>query len=299
MTAGVDCNEIFGILGESVSSHVRGRPDDATITAVRAQLADYFATKETKRAVLGIDIYQYGRMPRITQDLVPCIFKTLYEEAKRLACASEPTLFRREDARIFIPTGDGGFQVFPTPLHAIIFSVFFEWFLAAFNSYNFLPRMRAALQRVLTVRYALTYDTFFEQDANVYGAAIINGARIMARDKLNRFLVDEHTIEWFRETMISPESLATLRLEDLKGFAPERPNTRSVSASELFGGHREGQGVRTVHVQKIGAVTSKESTLDVYSIMLQVAVARRSLGPEPHGTAIVTVGNLNASGLVE
>jgi hypothetical protein len=280
--------------------HAQVPPNSNGVAELAGALGSYFEGKVVTRAVLGIDIYQYGRMPPQIQNVIPGLFQNIYEEALHLAYAVEPAIFPHGDERQdFISTGDGGFQIFATPLQAVVFAVFFEWFLSAFNSYHYLPRLRQAFGRPVIVRYALTYDLLFRQDNNVFGAAMINNARIMARDTLNRFLLDENAVDWFRAKMISIESLATLRWEELVRFTPSKKrHVLSVTSSQLFGSRDQSQRIKSVHLQKIGVVTSKESKLEIYSLMLQVEVSN-SAEREPAGTAIVTVGNLNPSGLVE
>jgi hypothetical protein len=192
-----------------------GNPDD--VERLRSALVAYFADKEASLAVLGLDIYQYSRMPNEHQRLVPTLFKLLNDVSLDLCLTKEASLFQHDRSIPFVSTGDGGFQMFATPLHAVVYAAYFEVGLAAFNGYYLFPALRR-LMGAISIRYAVTYDLLVEQDGNLYGAAIINNARILARDSLNRFLLDHRSVEWFQENMVTLESLLTLRAGDLKSL---------------------------------------------------------------------------------
>ena len=267
------------------------------VNALRAELAGYFTGKEVPRSVLGIDIYQYSRMPGECQRLVPTLFKLLYDTAWSLCCEKERFIFgSSEPPDAFVPTGDGGFKIFATPLQAIVFAVYFEVGLAAFNGYFLFPALRGMLG-ALSVRYALTHDLLIEQDNNFYGAAIINNARILARDALNRFLIDGYTVDWFQKNLLTLESLLTLTADDLRQISALNQADDKV-VTDLFDTTISQQGFKTVHLQKIGVVTSKQTTLDVYSLMLQVALSQDDGRIDTaKRKVVVSIGNLNPTGV--
>jgi len=64
----------------------------------------------------------------------------------------------------------------------------------------------------------------------------------------------------------------------------------------LFGSSHD-EGVKAVHLQKLGIVSSKRTDLDIYSLMIQVAMNRKTLERKTNGNVIVTLGNLNAEGI--
>ena len=91
-----------------------------------------------EKTVLGIDIYQYSQYRSLEQSIVPFLFKLIYNEAVDL-CMEKPGFifqkYKKEDFREqFIDAGDGGFQIFQTPLHAIIFAIHFELFVRYYNA---------------------------------------------------------------------------------------------------------------------------------------------------------------------
>lgn len=263
------------------------------LAALRKHFADYFDARERDEAVFGIDIYRYSSMAPEQQRLIPSVFRLLHNEAFRQCCEREEFLFPNTLAvGNFISTGDGGFQIFATPLHAVVFAVAFQTWLTAFNSSFHFPTLRAVFDRPLTVRYTLTYDRVFRQNGNIFGAGIINNARIIARDTLNRFLVDQGTVHWFETQLASVESLLTLRGTDLPNMQALVGESRKAARSALFSRNDE-TGIRSVHLQKIGIVKSKETEADIFNLVIQVVV------PQTAGarTAVVTVGNLNTAGI--
>jgi hypothetical protein len=288
-------------IGQVIAEHAKidgaGEQRDLAVAALRAATDRYFADKEVSRAVLGVDIYQYSRMPNECQRLVPTLFKILHDSAAALCATKETFLFHEaEFAKAFISTGDGGFQILETPLHAVVFAAVFEVNLVGFNGFHLFPALRELLGPI-SVRYALTYDTLFEQDANFFGPAIINNARILSRDALNRFLLDAHTLEWFQENLITVESLLSLTTDDLR-LIPAFQHYDMAMESALFDRNQERQGIKSVHLQKLGAVSAKHTVLDVYSLMLQVALERAGSDQERRGaTVVATIGNLNSTGV--
>lgn len=268
----------------------------------RAVVNEYFAAREAVQTVVGIDIYRYSHLDAERQRLIPTVFTLLYHVASRFCWEREAFLFR--DASFdenFISTGDGGYQVMPTPLQGLVFALYFELALSAFNAHAHYPRVRRLLGPI-SVRYALTYDTLCQQDANFYGTAIINNARILARDTLNRFLVDASSIEWFRAQIGTLESLTMLSVTDvvrLPAFADA--DQHADEHSMLFRDVDEPLGespIRAVNVQKIGLLTSKQTQLDIYNVHIQAVFSRAAQAAEPERPMVVALGNLNTEGIV-
>ena len=268
------------------------------------ELDRYFESRESRRAVLGIDIYQYSNYDSRRQRLIPVVFKLLYDLAVRDVRRREPGLFAQEQlSEAFISTGDGGFQTLSTPLHAVVLCV---WFQAALNSFNTginFPRLRRFVGP-LTLRYALTYDMIVRFTDNYYGPAIINNARIMSRDTLNRFLLDEASVNWFLDRIGGIENLSILRNEDLLRIPELELDPTNVStATRAFRDRTDedlrsgATGFRTVMLQKIGTIAVKKTVLDVYSCYFQLGSSWTDPTGQVTRRLLVTVGNLNASGL--
>ena len=263
----------------------------------RKHFDDYFRERERQESVLGIDIYRYSHMPAERQRLVPTLFTFLRDKALTQCKETEGFLF--EDFRdCFVSTGDGGFEVFATPLHAVVYAIYFETWLAAFNSWFHFPKLRALFgDDPITVRYTLTHDVVFHQDRNLFGRGIINNARIIGRDSLNRFLIDQGAVRWFQQRLASVESLLTLRGEDLRTVVGRTDDSGGPVHSALFAPKANDVGVRSVHLQKLGIVSTKSTNIDIFSLLIQVVVPRSKGIGAGRRTAVISIGNLNPTGL--
>lgn len=76
----------------------------------------------------------------------------------------------------------------------------------AFNSFILYPILREYIG-IFTIRFAITYDEIYKLDGKNYGTAIINNARIMSKDKLNRLLIDECSYDWFLKEINGVENI--------------------------------------------------------------------------------------------
>lgn len=298
--ANVDLGKILAILTTHDDPSGNGcRPDPETMGPLREALNGHFCAQRQVQAVLGIDIYQYSRHPSEAQRLVPSVFQFLHTAARSLCAEREAFLFQADDLNTsFIHTGDGGFQILSTPLQALVFAIYFETLLASFNGFFVFPKVRQVVGPI-SLRYSITYDEIIPQDGNWFGSAIINNARILARDNLNRLLVDGRSIEWFQEQTVNVETLMAMSMADIRKVPAFRDyEPRESAKSMVFGDspYLLDRAVRSVHVQKIGIVASKQTTLDVYNVQLQVAI-QRSPGLPAERIMVVTVGNLNPTGI--
>jgi len=259
----------------------------------------YFADKEQQVSVLGVDIYQYSRYDNGRQRLIPSVFRFSYEMAKRFCQHREEFLFQDQQFEDnFISTGDGGFQIFATPLHALVFAAYFQVALNGYNSFFAWPRVRNFVG-ALSLRYAITTGSVFRQDSNFYGSAIINNARILSRDALNRLLIDSTTVDWFHRSIGSVESLLMLSREELQAlpvFAEYKPKE---SKNSLIFSTRSSSdpSIRSLHLQKIGLVAAKNTQLDVYNLQVQIGFTLTVRENAPTRRIVVSLGNLNTTGI--
>lgn len=259
----------------------------------------------TKVAVLGIDIYRYGLYKHLEQTMIPVLFKILFEKAIRLCLENNPYIFQRYNRdrleRSFISTGDGGFLVFDTPIHALFFSINFEVMVRAYNAYHLFPKLRKIIGSI-SLRYAITRDTIFSFDNNYYGSAIINNARILEKDSLNRCLIDQNTYDWFLANMDGVENLQVYTTEDIgniyefldykKDFITEEGN--GILDTEVS----RRSGIINVDILKIGQIRSKEIQMNIYNLHLQVTIKIYADDQkESKRTITVTLGNLNTAGI--
>ena len=258
----------------------------------------------TKKTVLGIDIYQYSQFRSMEQSLVPFLFKLIYDEAVNLCLEKASFIFQKYEKQDFksqfIDSGDGGFQLFQTPLHAVIFAIHFELFVRYYNAYQFFPKLRK-LVGPLNLRYALTHDQVFEFEKNFYGPCIINNNRILSKDELNRFLIDENTYNWFMVNMSGLENLQILSIEEIlriNGFENYNTQENMESIFPLKTDHQTKQSIVSADVQKIGKIVVKSTSLSIYNLHIQF-LGGITVKEDPERKSVITLslGNLNTSGI--
>ncbi|MDP3445791.1 MAG: hypothetical protein Q8T08_23265 [Ignavibacteria bacterium] len=263
-------------------------------------LQQFFNPYFQKKAVLGFDIYRYSKYPLTEQSLIPYIFKILYENTIVNCLKHEKFIFQQYDSSKFddnfIDTGDGGFQIFNTPFESLIFAIYFQANIQRYNS-SFIPKFKHLRDLVgeLTLRYSLTFDLIYTFNDNFYGPAIINNARIIAKDKLNRFLVDENTHLWFRKNINGIENLIVLAEADFQKIEPMRNFNFDNFESYFFDSDRNELKILNVDLLKIGEITSKLDIVSIYSLRVQAFMI--SDGRELR-KIVVTIGNLNSSGII-
>lgn len=281
-------------------------PDDHLLRPIE----DYFQDgRYRKRAVLGMDIYRYSQYPEEKQRLIPVIFNLLYEATIDQCLKTQRFLFQKYNnkddfLRHFIHTGDGGFQIFDTPLHILIFAIYFQAKVQDYNSYTAYPRLRSYIGDI-ELRYTMTYDNLFRLGSNYFGPAIISNARILSKDKLNRCLIDYGTHDWFLRRTKGLETLkrfpfdGIVKLSDFKENGYELPKSISPQENGLF--YRDGkESLLDVHVSKIGYVTAKQNSLDIFNLHLQAYLrVHDSLNDTKSTPLVVSLGNLNTTGITE
>ena len=291
-------DELFDLIGaHDQGNDDRGAAAPDTVEALRASLASYFAERESVVTVLGLDIYRYSQMADDAQRLIPWLFD-YFRLVAATFCTREQLLFKEpkeEQPGNFVHTGDGGFQILPTPLHALAYASFFQMVLSLYNGFFMYPNLRRLIGP-LTVRYAITTARLFRHGHNFFGQAIIRNARILARDTLNRCLVDEDSVSWFQEHVVNLESLAVVSREDIERITMLSSVTKDAS-SLLFQLRGEPRAFKSIHLQKIGNLQSKEATLSVYNLHVQVEISwsRKDVGIQQ--PVLVTLGNLNTAGI--
>lgn len=249
----------------------------------------------TKRAILGLDIYRYSQYAKLPQILIPHLFKYLYNVTVDNCINQEPSIFKNytkeslEDC--FIDTGDGGFQIFETPFEATIFAIYFQANVVRYNSNYESTKELNDIIGDITLRYTLTYDDIYSYENNHYGSGIINCARILSKDKLNRFLIDENVKEWFIKHINTIENLAFLDLKEEHTHF-DFINISSEFESIIFG--EEIPKIKNIDLMKIGEVKSKMDTLSIYNLHIQTLMYTTNTG---FNKLVITLGNLNSLGL--
>lgn len=257
-------------------------------------------------SILGYDIYKYSQFDESQQNLIPFIFELLKKETIRFCIEGEDALFTQKDfSDNFISTGDGGFLIFNNPLQAVVFNTIFFAHLQTFNSYRLYPKLRHYIGP-LTIRSCLTRDNVFHYQNNYYGPGIITNARIISKDKLNRFLIDEKTQQWFLTKFTGIENITEITLEDINQVIPLKKGTViSIFFSleneiEDNKQNRKHCKYKSCHLQKIGSVKAKESTISVYNVELQSYIYIYDENDDDKAKHfIVSIGNSNCTGIGE
>jgi hypothetical protein len=201
----------------------------------------------------------------------------------------------------FISTGDGGFVIFDTPMHALFFAINFEILVRSYNSYHLYPKLRNIIGSI-SLRYAITYDTIFNYDDNFYGTSIINNARILNKDTLNRCLIDQNTYNWFLINIDGIENLQVLTIHELANIAEFQHYDKDIirtGENEIISNKMSRDfGVINSDVLKIGQFQSKELVMNIYNIHLQVTVkVFADRNKDLKRTLTMSLGNLNTTGI--
>lgn len=279
-------------------------PDETEMLAELKKCIDIDSL--TSKSVLGLDIYQYSSYGEFEQMLIPFLFKTMLSTTIDLCLTNHPFIFQKYSREIieksFISTGDGGFLIFDTPLHSLLFASNYAIVLRIYNAFHFFPRLRKIIGGIST-RYALTYDKVYTYNDNHYGRAIINNARILSRDSLNRCLIDEHVHRWFTVNIDGIENLQVLNIEDISNIHEFSTGYNrlplATMSDKIFG--REAnrhEGIINSDILKIGKIKAKETDINIYNLHLQVSMSLVN-NDDDNQKKIVTVslGNLNTSGI--
>jgi len=257
-----------------------------------------------RKAVLGIDIYKYSSYEEFAQTLIPCMFKLLFRETIDMCFKNHAFLFQKytkaEFEENFISTGDGGYVMFDNPLHALLFACNFAIVLRTYNSFHLYPKLRKIVGGA-SIRYAITYDKLYYFDKSHYGRAIINNARILSKDTLNRCIIDQNVYDWFTLNIDGMENLQLITIDDIANIYEIQGSYDNQILEEhedaIFGQNvSRTTGIINSDVLKIGEIHSKETSLSVYNIHLQIV--SRWKRSDTERTITVSLGNLNTSSLV-
>lgn len=278
-------------------------PDHRGLLKELRHYIDYDHIK--RKAVLGIDMYQYSSYGEFEQTLIPFLFKTMFDSTIRLCLENHRFIFQKYNherfERNFISTGDGGFFMFDNPLQALIFACNFAVVLRVYNAYHFYPRLRRIIGGI-NMRYAITYDKVYTFEKNYYGRGIINNARILIKDDLNRCLIDEHVHSWFTTNLDGVENLQIVTINEIANvFEFSKGYDRSFLEfqDEIFENEPSRKyGIINSDILKVGFIQSKETSLSVYNLHLQVTInLTNDDDPEQKRLITVSLGNLNTTGI--
>lgn len=256
----------------------------------------------SNKSILGMDIFQYSQYELKKQTLIPFLFKLIQDAVHKNCIESNSYLFQKYSdidklEKDFIHTGDGGFQILDTPLHAITMAVNYELFLRYYNSYHFFPKLRKAIGPI-SLRYTISSGTIFQFDENYFGPGIINCARMLSKDSLNRCLLDENTYDWFMHNMMGVENLQFVSIADIATYPQfalyEQSDDESYEMIFPYAKDFSFQKIISTDVQRIGEIKAKNTTLNIYNLHLQYLGSIRETKDKP---IVITIGNLNLSGI--
>lgn len=255
------------------------------------------------KVVLGLDIYRYSQYPSIQQIYIPVIFERLYYMTMTDIKKNEPYLFSEYGNNLadykkkFISTGDGGFQIFDNVLQAVVFALYFQVFLKRFctgGSLNEIDKNLFKLVDTIDLRFAISRDKIYSYKSNYFGPAIINNARILSKDSLNRLLIDSNSIKWLSRTINAPENLIDINKKSLSKTMYFKDYDKS-QKSFLFD---ESDQIVSVDIQKVGALKAKETKLDIYNMHVQARINVK-VEHQDYSIYMVSLGNLNTTGITE
>ncbi|MFU8844681.1 MAG: hypothetical protein ACNA7V_12840, partial [Bacteroidales bacterium] len=154
----------------------------------------------------------------------------------------------------------------------------------------------------LNMRYAITYDKIYTFNQNFFGRGIINNARILIKDNLNRCLIDEHVHSWFTTNLDGMENLQIITLNDIANiyeFNKDYDRKFLEKGDEIFENEPSRKyGIINSDILKIGNIQSKESSISVYNLHLQVTIQLVNDDDASQKRLItVSLGNLNTTGI--
>jgi hypothetical protein len=301
--------EISSILKEKDSRVIFRKtniiPDDEDLFA---ELQAYVNDKNIPlKSVLGVDIYQYSTgYSHFEQSLIPFLLRRFMEVAIEQCFANHKYIFQKYDKekinKHFISTGDGGFFIFDTPLHSLLFAINMAIILRVYNAFHFYPKLRSIIGSI-NLRYAITYDNIYKFGDNFFGRAIINCARILQRDNLNRCLIDQNVNKWFLVNIGGLENLQVITMTEISNIEEFLDDydcdILDDYPDEIFGIiEKRTYGIINSDILKIGIIKSKNTELNIYLLHLQVALKLIN-DDDPEQTKVFTIslGNLNTTGI--
>lgn len=284
-----------------VYSRIKKAPDESSL---RTALAHHIErTNFGRKSVLGIDIRGYGSFDDFEQPLIPVLYNILFDEAIELSLENQQFVFQKYNKKSIrehtISTGDGGFIIFDTPLHSLLFACNFAIALRLYNSYHLYPKLRAAIGE-LNLRYSITYDRVYKINNNFYGRSVINNSRIIGKDNLNRCLIDEGSYQWYLLNIDGLENLQVMGIHEIANIDEFQDyNHTLLKSSNIFFEEKASTrnlGIINSDILKIGMIKSKSTELNVYNVHIQVSILRED---DEGGKRAITVslGNLNTAGI--
>ncbi|PKA14305.1 hypothetical protein [Leptospira haakeii] len=272
------------------------------------EFISYVRGDETKRVVLGFDIYRYSSYEPDKQASITMLFNSLYISCINNLTKNHPlfnSVTRDEFMQLFISTGDGGYQILHTPIHALIVLFNFHNVIVQYHTNPNLREFRNFLGSI-ELRYVITIEDIYRINhfsyVNHYGKGIIKNARIMSQDKLNRLLIDEEVYRWFSDNILGIENIVSLKWKDLFNIK----DFENYSLAEKIKGIEEFSPISTQEDNKdrqdefvdcipmrLEDLKTKDSSYVVYNIYLKT----KFYNPNKETFRYTSIGNPNSNGL--
>lgn len=274
------------------------------------QKKEYHLDFIENKSIFGVDIYKYSEYPEDIQVYVPVLFNSIYRLTVDICLKNETFFFSSYAKKIddfkkhFISTGDGGFQIFDNPIQSIIFGAYFELNVRRFNSGSYTSNLNKNLFNMIDrieLRYCITNDKTYSYDNNFFGAGIINNARILSKDNLNRMLIDSNTLRWFDHHLNTIENLIEVKQSDFLKLSYFKDYNKT-DKTTIFEDREEDKTdvVKSLDILKIGTIKSKSTDLDIYNLKIQFVLTfanKTGTFEKEYKTFLFTIGNLNTTGI--
>ncbi|MCG6169735.1 hypothetical protein [Leptospira sanjuanensis] len=260
----------------------------------------------TKASIVCIDTYKYSLNDIKRILLIPLVIQAVHVMTMDILRENELFLFEGLDDPVVADTGDGAICIFPTPLHAISYIMWYEVALKLYNTYHLSPEIREIVGK-LSVRYTTSYDQVVKIGDNYYGPAIINAARMISTDRLNRCLIDEYSIDWFNRYFNGIESFITLSKMEIRRIMetifPEEKFDQSNQTESIFQLFFDKHwGIKFCNVQHIGELKIKDTKISIYNLYILVLAGlqpRLDHKEDEEVKLSVSIGNMNPIGIGE
>jgi hypothetical protein len=288
---------------EEIIARVRDSkmPGSQSLDSVASEIGMLISKASELKTVLGIDIYRYSKIEYYGQAVVPHVMRSILTLTAEHLLENESAFYPGKSGidleKDFLDTGDGGFLIFKDPMRALLFLIYFQANMQLYNNANLWPEL-IAMTKSLSIRYCLTMQNLYIYQKGWYGPAIINNARILAADKLNRLLIDQKTKEWFDMNTNGIETLAILGLLDFKKGAQLSklfPKAEERGSLLFPKESRTDATFRAINLSHIGEVDIKSDKFSVHNLHLQCQLIFKKAAEIEKN--VITIGNLNTSGI--
>jgi hypothetical protein len=263
-------------------------------------------SKLPEKTVVGFDIYKYSKYPSEKQILIPFILEKIFSITEETLQEYESLFFPKSSPlkENFIDQGDGGYLILDNPIHGLLFICYFDAALRLFNCGKISQNLVDFIEP-LNVRYTMAMGHIFKfipdneapSGIHNFGEGIVRCARILSKDKLNRFLIDDRTFNWFMGKFNGIENLiitdVTKIIELLEMGHIEK------ASSEIFPSekHKDGKsGIYDLDILKLNDINAKEDIMKVYNLHIKLGLSIKQPSGSSEGL-LIAIGNLNTQGL--